>query len=71
MRGFDGVRGFHPKNERAPMRTRGLKALFTLLALNKTSNKQPDWGRIILIFSNGVTVGLIALYVFGKATSRW
>jgi hypothetical protein len=36
-----------------------------------TRQAQPDWDRIILIFSNGVTVGLIALYVFGKATSRW
>jgi hypothetical protein len=53
------------------MRTRGLKALFALLALNKTSNKQADWDRVILIFSNAVTVGLIAIYVFGKATSRW
>lgn len=71
MRGFDGLGDFHPKKERALMRTRGLKALFALLALNKTSNRQPDWDRIILICSNGVTVGLIALYLFGKATSRW
>jgi hypothetical protein len=53
------------------MRTRGLKALFALLALDKTSNKQADRDRVILIFSNAVTLGLIAIHVFGKATSRW
>jgi len=53
------------------MRTRGLKALFALLALNRAGNRRPDWDRVILIFSNCVTVGLIALYVFGKVTSRW
>jgi hypothetical protein len=54
-----------------PMRRFGLKALFALLALNRTKRKQLDWDRVILIFSTSVTIGLIALYVFGKATSRW
>jgi hypothetical protein len=53
------------------MRVRGLKALFALLTLTKSRRKQPDWNRVILIFSTAVTVGLIALYVFGKMTSRW
>jgi len=26
---------------------------------------------VILIFSTFVTVGLVALYLYGKATSRW
>ncbi|MCK1346830.1 hypothetical protein [Bradyrhizobium sp. CW11] len=30
-----------------------------------------DWERTILIVSTAVTVGLGALYVFGKSTSRW
>ena len=53
------------------MRTVGLKALFALLVLNKTRRKRIDWGRVIFYFSNFVTFGLIALYVFGKVTSRW
>ena len=53
------------------MRTRGLKALFAVLALNKTRKKQPDWDGVIVVFSTSVTIGLIALYVFGKIASRW
>jgi hypothetical protein len=54
--------------ESAPMRTRGLKAVFALLALNRKSNKRSDWDRVVLIFSSCVTVGLIAIYVYGKMT---
>ena len=50
------------------MRTRGLKAGFALLALNRQSNTRPDWDRLILIFSSCVTVGLIVLYIYGKVT---
>jgi hypothetical protein len=53
------------------MRKFAFKALFTLLTLNRTERKRLDWDRLILIFSTSVTVGLIALYVFGKTTSRW
>jgi hypothetical protein len=53
------------------MRRLPLKALFAVLTLNKTEKKRLDWDRVILIFSTAVTVGLIALYVYGKATSRW
>jgi hypothetical protein len=49
----------------------GLKALFAILALNKTGRRRPDWDRIVLIFSTAVTIGLVALYMYGKATSRW
>jgi hypothetical protein len=49
----------------------GLKALFAILALNKTGRRRPDWDRIVLIFSTAITIGLVALYAFGKATSRW
>jgi hypothetical protein len=47
------------------------KAIFALLTLNRAESKSPHWDRIILIFSTAVTIGLVALYVFGKATSRW
>jgi hypothetical protein len=49
------------------MRTHGLKAVFALLALNRQNRKRPDWDRVVLIFSSCVTVGLIAIYVYGKA----
>jgi hypothetical protein len=53
------------------MRRFPLKAIFTLLALNKAEHQRPDWDRVILIFSTSVTIGLVVLYVYGKATSRW
>ena len=53
------------------MRRLPLKALFAALTLNKTESKRIDFDRVVLIFSTAVTVGLIALYVYGKATSRW
>jgi hypothetical protein len=53
------------------MRKFAMKALFSLLTLNKTGKQRPDWDRIIRIFSTVVTVGLVTLYVYGKMTSRW
>lgn len=53
------------------MRRFAMKALFTALALNKSEHKRIDWDRNIVIYSTAVTAGLIALYVFGKATARW
>jgi hypothetical protein len=53
------------------MRRLALKALFALLTLNKAEYQRPDWDRVILIFSTAVTLGLVALYVYGKVTSRW
>ncbi len=55
----------------ASMRRFALKALFTALALRRAEKERIDWDRNILIFSTVVTVGLIVLYVYGKATSRW
>jgi hypothetical protein len=52
------------------MRKVGLKALLTLLALNRTRDR-PHWDRVILIFSTSVTIGLIAMYVYEKVGSRW
>ena len=53
------------------MRRFALKALFAALTLNGAEKKHVDRDRMILIFSTCVTIGLAALYAFGKATSRW
>jgi hypothetical protein len=53
------------------MRRFALKALFAMLSLNRAGRKRPDWDRVILIFSTSVTVKLVALYAYGKATARW
>ena len=53
------------------MRRFAFKALFAVLSLNMTGRKRLDWDRVVLIFSTSVTVGLVALYVYGKITSRW
>lgn len=53
------------------MRKFALKAVFSILTLNKTRKQRPDWVRVVLIFSTAVTIGLVALYVYGKMTSRW
>jgi hypothetical protein len=47
-----------------------MKALFAAFTLAK-SERRINWDRTILIFSTLVTVGLVALYILGKATSRW
>lgn len=54
-----------------PMRRFAFKALFAMLSLGRTERTRLDWDRVILIFSTSVTVGLIALYTYGKATARW
>jgi hypothetical protein len=48
-----------------------MKALFTALAFRRSERERIDWDRNVLILSTVVTVGLIALYIYGKATSRW
>ncbi len=50
---------------------KSVKAIFTILTLTKGDKTRPDWERLILIVSTVVTIGLIAIYVWGKATSRW
>lgn len=54
-----------------PMSRFAPKAIFALLMLRNAENKSQSWDRIILIFSTAVTIGLVALYLYGKATSRW
>lgn len=53
------------------MRRFAMKALFTALSLDRAERTRIDWDRRILFFSTAVTIGLIALYFFGKVTSRW
>ncbi len=53
------------------MRRLPLKALFAVLALNKTGRERLDWDRVILIFSTAVTIGLVALYAYGTIALRW
>jgi hypothetical protein len=53
------------------MRRFAMKALITALNLDRAERTRIDWDRRILIFSTAITIGLIALYIFGKATSRW
>ena len=48
-----------------------LEARFTVLNLNRTERTRLDWDRTILLCSTAVTLGLVALYLFGKATARW
>jgi hypothetical protein len=48
-----------------------VKALLTLLTVNRSRQEQPDWDRIVTVSSIVVTIGLVALYVYGKVTSRW
>jgi len=53
------------------MRRFALKALFAVLTFNRAEKRHIDWDRVVLIFSTCVTIGLVTLYAFGKATSRW
>jgi hypothetical protein len=54
-----------------PMPRFAPKSIFALFTLGLAERKRRDWNRIITIFSTCVTIGLVALYVYGKATSRW
>jgi hypothetical protein len=49
----------------------GSKALLTFLTLSRPHRRQPDWDRGIIMLSTTVTIGLVALYAYGKATSGW
>ena len=53
------------------MRRFALKAVFTAMTVNRADKRRPDWDRIVLFASASVTIGLIALYAYGKVTSRW
>lgn len=53
------------------MRIQGLKALIAILSLRKVSSRRFSLDRAVLVFSTAVTIGLITIYVFEKATGRW
>jgi hypothetical protein len=53
------------------MRKFAPKAIFSILALRRTAGDKPRWDRIALVVSTAVTLGLVALYAYGKATARW
>ena len=53
------------------MRKFAPKAIFSMLAIRKSATDRPQWDRIALAVSTAVTLGLAALYAYGKATSRW
>jgi lipid-A-disaccharide synthase-like uncharacterized protein len=46
----------------------GMKALLTIFALNR-SKRQRDWDLIVIAGSTIVTIGLVALYLYAKATA--
>ena len=47
------------------------KAIFAFLTLGRAERKRRDWDWTVTILSTCVTIGLVALYVYGKSTSRW
>jgi hypothetical protein len=49
----------------------GIKALFAVLNLNRMRERRPDWDIVIIVCSTLVTIGLVALYAYGKVSSRW
>ena len=53
------------------MRRFAMKALFMVLNFNRAERQRIEWDRAVLIASTAVTLGLIALYIFGKSTARW
>ncbi|MFT4120764.1 hypothetical protein [Bradyrhizobium sp.] len=53
------------------MRRFAMKALFAVLNLRRAERTRIDWDRTVLIGSTAVTLGLVALYIFGKSTARW
>jgi hypothetical protein len=59
------------KAQSIPMPKLPAKALLTLLTVNRSRAERPNWDRIVTVSSIVVTVGLVALFAYGKATSRW
>ena len=53
------------------MRRFAMKALFALLTLSRDDDDPPRWDRIVLVASTIVTIGLVALYAYGKTPGRW
>jgi hypothetical protein len=47
------------------------KALITALTARRSRQKQPNWDRIVILSSTVVTISLVALFIYGKSTSRF
>ena len=54
-----------------PMPRFAPKAIFAFFTLGRAERKRRDWDWTVTILSTCVTIGLVALYVYGKSTSRW
>lgn len=48
-----------------------VKALLAFLTVNRSRRERLNWDQIVITSSIVVTIGLIALFAYGKATSRW
>jgi hypothetical protein len=48
-----------------------LKALFTMLTVNRSKKRRLDRDSAILIFAVLLTVGLVAFYVIEKTGALW
>jgi hypothetical protein len=49
----------------------GLQALVSLLAFSEADGTRLNRDRIVLVASTAVTLGLVALYIYGKVAGRW
>jgi hypothetical protein len=54
-----------------PMRKAAFKALVSLLAFSEADGTRLNRDRIVLVASTAVTLGLVALYIYGKVAGRW
>jgi hypothetical protein len=54
-----------------PMAKLPVKALLAFLTVNRSRRERLNWDQIVITSSIVVTIGLIALFAYGKATSRW
>lgn len=47
------------------------KALISLLTFSRAGGPRLNRDRIVLITSTAMTIGLVALYAYGKLNGRW
>ena len=53
------------------MPSTGLKAILAILSAGSSRRPRRARDLLILAASMAVTLGLISIYLFGKATARW
>jgi hypothetical protein len=67
-----GLNRFQPLAGYAGLMPRfAAKALLTMLTASRSHRSTPNWDRIIIMVSTAVTIGLVALFLYGKSTARW